>query len=241
MTDLRQTKEWANFLSLSGWTVVGNSPYEFYRKILFFYIRKVQRTDTLPRATLPTIATYFEPLAIIPSLHRASSCLPTSTLIVDLNKPLRLSENARRILRRKTRTTLLDPEIFYQNYHRHCKFHTLSHTGFNHLVKAFGSKCHLLGFLHDRLPVAGIILLCSKDASFYYQAWTSPLGRKLGAQYHLVYSALKLSQKLKLKYFDFDGIEDPRFPRKSWSGFTQFKKKFGGEIKNFPGCFIKWF
>lgn len=241
MTDLRQTREWAKFLSLSGWTVVGHNPYEFYKKILFFYIRKVQRTDTLPQATLPFTVTFFEPLTITPPLRRASPYLPTATLRINLSRPFQFSTNVRRILRQKVNITSISPDIFYQNYHRYCQFRTLTHTIFNHLIKAFGPKCHLITATHDNLPVAGIILLCSKDTSFYYQAWTSPLGRKLGAQYHLVSHALKLSQKLKLQYFDFDGIDDHRFPHKSWEGFTRFKKKFGGEIIAFPGCFIKWF
>ena len=246
MTDLRQDPYWAKFLSLSGWKVIyRNGTYVYLRKLPFLplFICKVQRFISLPKINMPLIYSIYEPLTNTLNFSRTSPYLPTATLIINLNKPLSLSQNAKRILSRPSLpiTNHLDPDIFYRNYTKYCHFKTLNYRQFINLTKAFGNKCFLLASLKNNAPQSGIILLLTKDTAYYYQTWTAPTARCSGDHYHLTLHAIKLAKSLGLKYFDFDGIEDPRFPRKSWSGFSEFKKKFGGKIKYFPGAFAKWF
>ena len=62
-------------------------------------------------------------------------------------------------------------------------------------------------------------------------AASSDSGNKNFAPTLLVWEAILLAKKLKLKAFDFEGIYDERFPKaaESWKGFTKFKEGFGGE------------
>ncbi|MFC1727398.1 lipid II:glycine glycyltransferase FemX [Patescibacteria group bacterium] len=87
--------------------------------------------------------------------------------------------------------------------------------------------------------LAGTIILLTNTTAYYYYAFTSKKGRKKMAQYHLVWEAIKLVKKRGCQIFDFEGIYDPRFPIKTWQGFSHFKKSFGGKEVEYPGCFTK--
>jgi len=124
------------------------------------------------------------------------------------------------------------------------------------LKKSFGRDALFLASTVSDLPanrkqkkrevVAGTIILIADSpdkkadkTAYYYYAFTSKKGRKLLAQYELVWEAIKLAKKRGCKTFDLEGIYDPRFPVKSWCGFSHFKKSFGGKEINYPGCFRK--
>jgi lipid II:glycine glycyltransferase (peptidoglycan interpeptide bridge formation enzyme) len=55
----------------------------------------------------------------------------------------------------------------------------------------------------------------------------------------LVWEAIKRAKKMGCRTFDFEGIDDPRFPIRAWRGFSHFKKSFGGKEIDYPGCFKK--
>ena len=90
--------------------------------------------------------------------------------------------------------------------------------------------------------LAGILLLFYKKTAHYWLAASTNQGKKLFAPTLLVWEAIKLSKKRGCKIFDFQGIYDPRSHKatKSWQGFTRFKKGFGGEKIEYPGCFVKY-
>lgn len=90
--------------------------------------------------------------------------------------------------------------------------------------------------------VAGILLLFHAKTSHYWLASSLREGNKAFAPTILVWEALKLSKKLGYHYFDFEGIEDERFPNtKSWRGFSKFKKGFGGKEITYPNPIQKLF
>ena len=70
--------------------------------------------------------------------------------------------------------------------------------------------------------------------------WTSEVGRQSGAHYKLVWEELLKAKEMGMKYFDFEGVFDPRWPQKKWIGFTEFKRRFGGKLVQFPGGFSRW-
>lgn len=79
-------------------------------------------------------------------------------------------------------------------------------------------------------PLAGVLLVYSPDTAFYMYAGSTKEGKKLFAPTLLVWEALKLSKKLGLKTFDFEGIYDERYKStNNWKGFTKFKEGFGGK------------
>lgn len=79
------------------------------------------------------------------------------------------------------------------------------------------------------------------DICYYWQAFTNSEGRSSLSQYSLLYQGILWAKKQGCKIFDFEGIFDPRFPDKSWLGFTHFKKSFGGYEVSYPGTFTKTF
>ncbi|MCS7092752.1 MAG: peptidoglycan bridge formation glycyltransferase FemA/FemB family protein [Patescibacteria group bacterium] len=88
--------------------------------------------------------------------------------------------------------------------------------------------------------IAAVLLIYSKNISYYMYAASSKEGKKLFAPTLLVWEAIKISKKRGCQLFDFEGIYDERFPLPSWRGFTKFKLGFGGKIKEYPGAFTKW-
>ncbi len=118
----------------------------------------------------------------------------------------------------------------------------LSEAHYFDLLDAYKGHCHL-GVTSDPKTgewVSGVLLLHTGDTMAYFCAWTSELGRKAQAHTKTVWESLLYSKALKLKVFDFEGEYDPRYPRKSWKGFSAFKAKFGGKVVEYPGCFLRW-
>ena len=92
--------------------------------------------------------------------------------------------------------------------------------------------------------IGGVIFTTSSHErsnyiTYYWQAFTNPEGRSTLSQYSLLWRGILWAKKQGYKIFDFEGIFDPRFPNKSWLGFTHFKGSFGGYEVEYPGCFIK--
>lgn len=80
----------------------------------------------------------------------------------------------------------------------------------------------------------------SNYITYYWQAFTNNEGRSTLSQYSLLWYGLLWAKKNGYKVFDFEGIYDPRFPNKSWLGFTHFKRSFGGYEVTYPGCYTKF-
>lgn len=80
----------------------------------------------------------------------------------------------------------------------------------------------------------------SKYVTYYWQAFTNKEGRSTLSNYALLYHGILWAKRNAYKLFDFEGIYDPRFPDKSWLGFTHFKRSFGGYEVTYPGCYTKF-
>ncbi len=87
----------------------------------------------------------------------------------------------------------------------------------------------------------GISNYISYDSSpaYYWYGFTNKEGRTSLSQYTLLYQGILWAKKQGCKVFDFEGVYDPRFPNKSWLGFSHFKRSFGGYEVEYPGCFVK--
>ncbi len=79
----------------------------------------------------------------------------------------------------------------------------------------------------------------SNYITYYWYGFTNKEGRSSLSQYSLLYHGILWAKKHGYKIFDFEGIYDPRFPNKSWLGFTHFKRSFGGYEVTYPGCYNK--
>lgn len=90
-------------------------------------------------------------------------------------------------------------------------------------------------------PIAGIWLGYYKNVSVYLQTGIMQKGYLLLANYLLVWKALQFSKKNNIQVFDFESIYDTRYPKdnKDWIGYSEFKKRFHGEIIEYPHNWIK--
>lgn len=78
------------------------------------------------------------------------------------------------------------------------------------------------------------------NVCYYWYGFTNSEGRTSLSQYSLLYHGILWAKKNGCKTLDLEGIYDPRFPNKSWLGFTHFKKSFGGTEVSYPGCYTKF-
>ena len=174
--------------------------------------------------------------------------LATKTVVVDLSQSKEclwknLSENAKRLIKNNTEVVIekISPEEFHKLWKANSKVWVLSLGELNHLLEAFGGNACLCVSRDGKGYHSGLLSLCTKDTYNYFQTWTSSLGRESGAHYKLVWEEMLRAKAVGKRYFDFEGIFDEEFPIKKWRGFTEFKKKFGGEVVHHPGCYTRWF
>ena len=88
--------------------------------------------------------------------------------------------------------------------------------------------------------IGGVLFTRSlHDFGYYWYGFTNNEGRTSLSQYSLLYQGILWAKKQDCKVFDFEGVYDPRFPNKSWLGFSHFKRSFGGYEVEYPECFTK--
>lgn len=262
--DLRQTKEFSQYLKLIGWQVEEiDGDYIFIRRVPLtpFSIIKVQRPKKIPFTKIEPLAkkhrafaVYLEPNKKITKKGYClsqSSFLPTKTIQLNLTPSekkilAQMKKDARYSLRKAEKEELQlikvkDLKSFHQAWKRAAgwKHWPPSLKSLKALQKAFGQKAIFLAIKNQRKIIAGTIILITDQSAYYYYAFTSQEGRKKLAQYLLVWEAIKLAKKKSCRSFDFEGIYDQRFPNQSWCGFSHFKKSFGGNEIKYPGCFVK--
>ncbi len=174
--------------------------------------------------------------------------LPTKTRVLDLTKSERqllngMSENFRRIIKKgiAAKMVKVTADQFYEGWKRWAKSYILPRNQFDSLVKVFGDKAEFWALQKDDGLLSTVMLLYTPDTCFYYQTWTSEAGRKSSEHVVLTWETMKRAKKLKKKFYNFEGIQDVRFPIARWDGFTEFKRRFGGEELAYPGSFLKWF
>ncbi len=90
-------------------------------------------------------------------------------------------------------------------------------------------------------PIASIWLGYYKNISVYLQTGIMQRGYELLANYLLVWKALQFSQKKEIQVFDFESVYDERYPKehRDWIGYSEFKKRFHGEVIEYPQNWIK--
>lgn len=80
----------------------------------------------------------------------------------------------------------------------------------------------------DGKMVAGSLGLEFGNTRYYAHAASQPEARNLQAAVPLVWNMILDAKKQGLKLFDFWGIAPADNPHHPWSGFSQFKRSFGG-------------
>jgi len=83
----------------------------------------------------------------------------------------------------------------------------------------------------NKILVAGIFVFYGDTVTYLHGASTHD-NKNVMAPYLLHWEMIKFAKKSGYKYYDFYGISE-----KKWPGVTRFKKGFGGEEINYPGCY----
>jgi hypothetical protein len=176
--------------------------------------------------------------------------IPSKTIVVDLRISEKeifehFSEAKRRAVRRAikngvsvTETDAINELIKVKNRSAGM-FGFVTTSGAKNMWDAFkpNHATTLLAYQHpSKQPIGGIFLIFWNDVAYYWIAGARKNGKKLAAPTLLVWEAIKSAKKRKMKYFDFLGVWDERFPsdNRDWLGFTKFKEGFGGEMLYYP-------
>ncbi|MDO8570915.1 MAG: peptidoglycan bridge formation glycyltransferase FemA/FemB family protein [Candidatus Daviesbacteria bacterium] len=292
--DIRQSKEWGDYLSSIGWKVekIGNSRV-FIRNLPFlkYSVIKIQHPqNNLSFSEIDKFAKKHHSLFVILEpdknnfnkeavlkngyVRSKSSLTHTSTIYIDINKSENkilsgFSENARRNIKKAQNNNLeikiislkdsdrdLQFKKFYSllsNLTHLKKFYIPGHSEFHKKMMAFKNSSYILFAYHNVIairrkpekqssqPVAAVWLGILEDRAVYMNTGITKVGYETLANYLLVWESIKFAKSKKLPIFDFEGIYDPRFPkeRKSWKNFSEFKKRFHGNVIEYPGSFIK--
>ncbi len=262
MTDIRQVKEYAKYLESSGWKVgTVDGIFIYLKKIpVLGWFAKIQRPSVLNSKIINFVELKYHPFqfSIEPDNNKSktlllnhnfklsnSPSLPTKTIQIDLTKT---KEKLLKEMYSKTRYNIglakrKGLEIGESNEIE--KFAKLKGNFFSQkkniikLNEAFDKNTHLFCAYKNNKLLAGILLLTTKDTAYYMHAASTKEGNKLFAPTLLTWHTIQFAKKKGFKVYDFDGIYDERFPIKSWLGFTRFKKRFGGQETEYPGCFTK--
>lgn len=134
------------------------------------------------------------------------------------------------------------------------KFYVPSYAEVSAKIRAFKKTSYILfayeknsphmDSIHgEKEPIAVLWIGHFDNVLVYFHPGNTKKGYKLLANYLLVWEALKLGKKLGLQVFDFETMYDYRYPKenKAWIGYTEFKKKFGGEEVYYPQSWIKFY
>jgi len=84
----------------------------------------------------------------------------------------------------------------------------------------------------DRMIAGGIFVYLDEWAIYYYGASDNQY-RNVMAPYLVQWEAIKTAKERGCKYYDFLGIAPEDVTDHLWAGVTSFKKKFGGEVKEY--------
>ncbi|MCX6816991.1 MAG: peptidoglycan bridge formation glycyltransferase FemA/FemB family protein [Candidatus Beckwithbacteria bacterium] len=264
-TDLRQSREYAQYMKALGWQTEAGAlikklpfvPWSFIkiqrqkRKIDFDKMAKKYRALQIKIEPPWGDKTDYGKFGFRPD---NSPMLPTKTTWLDLTKSERqllkeMHYKTRYNIKKFSIRQLADRfsmisgdkitenqlrefyEIYRKNYQKQ-KFWGLNFNQLKCLLKAFKLKSYLLTIKN----LGGLIILVHNSVVYYSHNASTQEGRQKFAPTILIWQAIKLAKKLCLKRFDFEGINDKR-----WPGFTRFKRSFGGKEIEYRGSLSKWY
>jgi lipid II:glycine glycyltransferase (peptidoglycan interpeptide bridge formation enzyme) len=130
-----------------------------------------------------------------------------------------------------------DVSIFYQmlestGFRDHFGIHPKSY--YQKMLSSMPKNAQLLLADYNGEVIAGGIFVYLDEWGIYYYGASVWSYRNVMAPYLLQWEAIKEAKKRGCKHYDFLGIAPENAKYHPWSGVTEFKKKFGGQVKNYP-------
>lgn len=185
-----------------------------------------------------------------------SPYLPTKTLQIDLTRPKEeifrhLKKDARLAIKKggdqiiKSYLTSEEIKIWRTAWKNSVKFDRFVPSAMQliNLRKSFPLNYSIFLASHNIVGTViggALFTRSSHDIGYYWYGFTNDEGRTSLSQYSLLYQGILWAKRQGCKVFDFEGVYDPRFPNKSWLGFSHFKRSFGGYEVEYPGCYTKF-
>ena len=102
------------------------------------------------------------------------------------------------------------------------------------MLQALQPHAQLLMAGKDGKAIAGGIFVYLDKVGTYYYGASDHEYRNLMAPYLLQWEAIKEAKRRGCKTYDFLGIAPEGATSHPWAGVTEFKKKFGGTVVNYP-------
>lgn len=261
MVDIRQNKNYAQYLEKLGWTVAKkDGVYYFIKKILLFSVMKVQRPKKIDLKFTAELAKKHKAFQVViePATNTEADVLikkgwqnifpfiPSMTTLLDLKKSESkilnsFTKDTRYCIRKSEKVNIIE-EKDVKEFRRLWKVsvarkrHVLKLKEMKALKEIFGKDAK---FLIAEDGISGGIFLVAGDVGYYWYGFVGKEGRKKLSQYKIVWEGIKWAKSRGAKQFDTEGIFDERFPIPAWRGFTKFKKGFKGEVVKYPGAYQK--
>ncbi|MBU0577045.1 peptidoglycan bridge formation glycyltransferase FemA/FemB family protein [Patescibacteria group bacterium] len=105
---------------------------------------------------------------------------------------------------------------------------------YKNMLDSLGDHAQLLLAEYEGRVIAGGIFVYLDVWGIYYYGASEYNYRNVMASYLVQWTAMKEAKKRGCKYYDFLGIAPEGATNHPWLGVTSFKKKFGGEVVNYP-------
>jgi peptidoglycan pentaglycine glycine transferase (the first glycine) len=102
------------------------------------------------------------------------------------------------------------------------------------MLDSLGKNAQLLLAEHQGKVIAGGIFVYLDEWGIYYYGASDSEFRNLMAPYLVQWEAIKEAKKRGCKFYDFLGIAPENAKNHPWAGVTEFKKKFGGQVTEYP-------
>lgn len=109
-----------------------------------------------------------------------------------------------------------------------------SQSYYEKMVETLGEHVQLLVAVHEGRIIAGGIFIYLDEWGIYYYGALNHEYRKYMSPYLVQWEAMLEAKKRGCRYYDFLGISPENAQNHAWAGVTDFKKKFGGEVRNYP-------
>jgi lipid II:glycine glycyltransferase (peptidoglycan interpeptide bridge formation enzyme) len=107
-------------------------------------------------------------------------------------------------------------------------------TYYQKMIGSLGDNVQLLLAKYQNKIVAGGIFVYLDEWGIYYYGASDYQCRNIMAPYLVQWEAIKEAKKRGCRHYDFLGIAPENQPKHPWAGVTEFKKKFGGKIAEYP-------
>lgn len=103
------------------------------------------------------------------------------------------------------------------------------------LVPSGDAKIYLVDLEGEELPVAASLIYDDEERRYYGHAAANTAHRKLSPGLILVTRMMEEAHEAGLGEFDLYGVVPPEVTDHAWSGFSEFKRSFGGRQVDYSG------